>query len=89
MTVRDTLTLSASEVRFATDDAGTFSDYAATWDEPTAYGESVAKGAFRLTLREHQARKTRPAMFWSHDSAQVIGVWDELIEDDRALKVRV
>lgn len=83
---RETITLDAPEVRFATDDAGTFTGYASVFGEPDSYGDTVKRGAFRKTLRERKATGG-PAMFWNHDSNQPIGVWTELVEDERGLKV--
>lgn len=83
---RETITLAATEVRFATDDAGTFTGYASIFGEPDSYGDTVKRGAFRKTLRERKAGGG-PAMFWNHDSNQPIGVWTELVEDERGLKV--
>jgi len=82
---REFLTLPAPEVRFATDDAGMFSGYASVWNEPDSYGDTIKKGAFARTLRERRAIGG-PAMFWNHDPNKPIGVWTELVEDDRGLK---
>ena len=75
------------EVRFAAGDEGTFSGYAAIFDEPNAYGEILKRGAFKKTLREHARRKTRPGLFWMHDPAEPIGVWSTIVEDEKGLKV--
>lgn len=83
---RETMTLGAAEVRFATGDAGTITGYASIFGEPDSYGDTVKPGAFRKTLRERKATGG-PAMFWNHDSNHPIGVWAELAEDARGLKV--
>lgn len=83
---RETLTLAATEVRFATDEAGTFTGYASIFGEPDSYGDVVKKGAFRKTLQERKATGG-PAMFWNHNSDEPIGVWTDLAEDERGLKV--
>lgn len=83
---RETVTLAAEEVRFSTDDSGTFSGFAAVFGEADSYGDIIKPGAFRKTLRERKATGG-PAMFWNHDSNQPIGVWTELAEDERGLRV--
>jgi uncharacterized protein len=71
----------------AGDDTGTFTGYAAIFAEVDSYGETIKPGAFRKSLREHVTRKTKPGLFWMHDPAEPIGVWTELAEDERGLKV--
>jgi HK97 family phage prohead protease len=83
---RETLTLTADEVRFATDETGTFTGYASIFGEPDSYGDTVKRGAFVRTIRERKA-SGGPAMFWNHNSDQPIGVWQEIAEDARGLKV--
>jgi uncharacterized protein len=83
---RETLTLAAPEVRFAADDAGTFSGYASVWNEPDSYGDTIKPGAFRKTLSQRK-RAGGPAMFWNHNPDKPIGVWTDLTEDERGLKV--
>jgi Escherichia/Staphylococcus phage prohead protease len=84
---RETLTLAAAEVRFATDEAGTFSGYASVFGEPDSFGDTIKPGAFRKTLAEHRRQQTTPGMFWNHDPDRPIGVWSSLEEDGRGLKV--
>jgi HK97 family phage prohead protease len=75
-------------VRFdAGDDAGAFTGYASVFGEPDSFGDTIKPGAFRKSLREHVARKTKPGLFWMHDPREVIGVWTDLAEDERGLKV--
>lgn len=84
---RETQTLRAAEVRFATDEeAGTFTGYAAIFAEPNAYGETIKPGAFRRSIATRDATGG-PSMFWNHDPGQPIGVWTDLVEDSRGLKV--
>lgn len=69
-------------------DAGEFSGYAVIWGERNGHGEIVKRGAFKTSLDQHRAAGTRPVMLWSHDTADIIGVWHEVREDDRGLFVR-
>lgn len=74
--------------RFNADgEEGAIAGYAAVFGERNAHDELVIAGAFRLTLEEHRAAGTRPAMFWSHNPSEVIGTWTSVTEDARGLKV--
>ncbi len=66
----------------AIDEQGAFSGYATVWGDIDAYGETLAKGSVKKSLR-----KREPAMLWQHDARQPIGVWTKLKEDDRGLLV--
>lgn len=83
---RETLTITADEVRFATDETGTFSGYASVWNEPDSYGDTIKRGAFTKTISQ-RGKAGGPSMFWNHNPDQPIGVWTEIVEDDRGLKV--
>lgn len=66
--------------------AGEFVGYASTFGgEPDAYGDVVAPGAFAATIAEHKAKGTTPALLWSHDQSQPIGVIAKLTENDHGL----
>lgn len=69
-------------------DAGEFSGYAVVWGERNAHNEIVRRGAFRVSLEQHRAAQTKPVMLWSHDPSDIIGVWNEVREDERGLFVR-
>lgn len=84
---RETKDIAAAEVRFAADgDAGTFSGYASIFGEPDAHGDIIRAGAYRTAIREMRAG-ARPPMFWDHNQGKPIGVWTEIAEDARGLKV--
>lgn len=83
---RETRTLPAPELRFAANETGVFSGYASIFGEPDSYGDTIEPGAFRKTLAESK-KLGGPAMFWNHNSDEPIGVWTELVEDERGLKV--
>lgn len=69
-------------------DTAEFAGYAVIWGERNAHNEIVQRGAFTKTLAEHRAAGTRPVMLWSHDRAEIVGVWEEVREDDKGLFVR-
>jgi HK97 family phage prohead protease len=68
-------------------DAAEFSGYAVIWGERNAHSEIVERGAFAKTLAAHKAAGTRPVMFWSHNREDIIGVWNEIREDEKGLFV--
>lgn len=82
----ETLTLNAAEVRFASDDAGTFTGYASVFGEADSYGDIIKAGAFKKSIAS-RAKNGGVALFWNHSSDQPIGIWTELSEDAKGLKV--
>ncbi len=67
---------------------GEFEGYASTFGgPPDVVGDIVIRGAFREAIQEHKSAGTRPAMLWSHNHSEPIGVWTELVEDARGLLV--
>lgn len=62
--------------------------YASLFDAPDQGGDVVAPGAYAASLKAMAAEGRRVRMLWQHDPAQPIGIWDEVIEDRRGLRVR-
>lgn len=60
--------------------------YASLWGVADLNGDVVAQGAFSASLAAVGARGVR--MLHQHESRSIVGVWDELIEDERGLRVR-
>lgn len=83
----ETLHSTAPELRFAPDDTGVISGYAATWGRPDSFGDIWVKGCFAASLEQHRANGTRPLMLWAHDPTNPIGVWESFVEDGTGLKV--
>jgi uncharacterized protein len=83
------------EVKFADGAAeGSFAGYGAVFGNVDSYGDVIAKGAFKATLREAKAGGLWPAMLMQHggwgvsaDDMTPIGVWTVLEEDEVGLKV--
>ena len=86
MTMRETRDLAAAELRFAEGEDGVFEGYASIYGEPDSFGDTIRPGAFAKTLKNRKA--TPVAMLWSHDPSRPIGVWTDLSEDARGLKVK-
>lgn len=51
-------------------------------------GDVVLPGAYAAGLARLAARGERVRMLWQHDPAQPIGLWDEVAEDARGLRVQ-
>ena len=51
-------------------------------------GDVVAPGAYAKSLARSKREGRAVRMLWQHDAAQPIGVWDEIAEDGRGLRVR-
>lgn len=60
--------------------------YASLWGLADLNGDVIAKGAFAESLKRTGAGGVR--MLHQHESRAVVGVWDEIVEDDRGLFVR-
>ena len=75
------------QIRFAIDDAGTFSGHAVIFGEMNRHREFYRPGAFAKSLAEHRAAGTNPPCLFAHDPAQIVGVWTSIKEDTRGLAV--
>ena len=63
---------------------GTIEGYGSIFGNVDSYNEIVEPGAFASSLKGRRSIK----MLWQHDPSQVIGVWDEIAEDAKGLKVK-
>ena len=70
------------------DDAGMIEGYASIFGNVDSYGEIVEPGAFVKSLEKSAKTGRKIKMLWQHDPHQPIGVWDELAEDTKGLRVR-
>lgn len=75
------------EVKAAGDD-GTIEGYGSVFGVVDDWFDVVAAGAFAQSLVDHKAAGTMPAMLWQHDSGEPIGVWEQMTEDAKGLKVK-
>lgn len=83
--VRDfTLKVKAADVQ----DDGTFTGYGSVFGVEDSYGEVVAPGAFRDSLGELSAKGRRVPILWQHRTAEPIGIYSELTEDDHGLRLK-
>ncbi|CUI07870.1 Gene Transfer Agent prohead protease  len=75
------LAIADAQFKLASDDA-TFVGYASTFGNVDSYGDTIVKGAYADTLKEHGL----PKMFFNHNSYDVpIGRWVKAVEDDYGL----
>jgi hypothetical protein len=65
---------------------GAFEGYASLFGVVDLGRDLVAPGAFRETLAARPAGAVK--LLWQHDPSQPLGVWREIAEDGRGLKVR-
>lgn len=72
----------------AIDDNGVFEGYGSVWGVEDFYRDIVSKGAFVKSLADHKLKGTMPSMCWQHDSEKVVGVYEEMKEDDYGLFLR-
>ena len=61
--------------------------YASVFGVADQGGDVVLAGAYGASLARLAAAGRRVKMLWQHDPAQPIGVWDEVVEDARGLRV--
>ena len=71
------------ELKREPDTDGVFEGYASVFGVVDQGMYVVERGAFAKSLGKRKVK-----MLWQHDTAQVIGVWDEIKEDERGLYVK-
>jgi hypothetical protein len=86
-----------TEIKFAADDgadARTFTGYGAVFGNVDSYGDVIDKGAFKKTLADAKKSGSWPAMLLQHggwgmsaDDLTPIGIWTEMDEDEKGLRV--
>lgn len=77
----------ALQIKAAGDD-GTVEGYGSVFGVRDNYDDMISKGAFLSTLNDHKAAGTMPAMLWQHDADKPIGIWTEMIEDEKGLRIK-
>ncbi|SDC30721.1 hypothetical protein SAMN05444678_102258 [Sphingomonas sp. YR710] len=78
------------EIKLAGDGAavGTIEGYGSVFGLMDRGGDIVEPGAFKASLADWRRRKAMPPMLWHHDPAMPVGVWTEVSEDDKGLKLK-
>jgi uncharacterized protein len=77
----------ALQIKAAGDD-GTVEGYGSMFGVRDAYDDVIAAGAFADSLAAHRKAGTMPAMLWQHSSSEPIGIWTEMAEDAKGLKIK-
>ena len=52
------------------------------------YADVIERAAFVKPLKNHKGAGPRPAMLWQHDAGKPIGVWTEMVEDEKGLRIK-
>lgn len=76
----------ALQIKAAGDD-GTVEGYGSVFGVRDNYDDVIAKGAFVNSLKAHKAAGTMPAMLCQHDAGQPIGIWTDMVEDAKGLRI--
>jgi len=71
----------------ASDDTGQIEGYASVFNNRDSYNEAVMPGAFADSLAKHTREGTYPLMLWQHNPDEPIGVWNEMVDDGKGLRV--
>lgn len=68
-------------------DRGAFAGYLSVFGNMDSYRDIVMPGAFSQTLKDWAAQEALPPVLWQHDSAQPLGPYTKMEEDDKGLYV--
>lgn len=72
----------------STGDDGSIEGYGSVFGVRDDYGDIIVASAFEASLEAHKAAGTLPAMLWQHDATEPIGVWTEVMEDAKGLRIK-
>jgi len=67
---------------------GTFEGYASTFGNVDQGGDIVEPGAFIESVVKAKADGRTIPMLWQHDQHEPIGIWSDIAEDSKGLRVR-
>ena len=76
------------EFKFDAAGTGAFEGIASAYGNLDKVGDIVAPGAFSTSLSEHKSAGTRPALLWSHNPEEPIGVIDSLTDTSSGLQIK-
>lgn len=68
--------------------AGTINGYGSVFGLLDRGGDIVAPGAFKASIADWRRRKALPPMLWQHDPFTPVGVWTDITEDEKGLRVQ-
>lgn len=67
---------------------GVFEGYGAIFGAKDLGGDVIEPGAFLKSLAAHKSSGSMPALLLQHDPSVPVGVWEEMEEDARGLRVK-
>jgi HK97 family phage prohead protease len=67
---------------------GSVEGYGAVFNTVDSWDDVIAPGAFTASLAAHKAAGTMPAMLWQHDADDPIGVWTDMTQDAKGLRIK-
>lgn len=85
-TLNKTIDASLMSVKML-DAEGEFEGYASVFGDVDQGNDVVVKGAFKKSLRDIKKQKRLIPMLWQHDQREPIGVYKNIEEDEKGLKV--
>ncbi|MBN8994357.1 MAG: HK97 family phage prohead protease [Rhizobiales bacterium] len=68
--------------------AGTVEGYGSVFNLLDLGGDIILPGAFKKSLADWRKRKALPPMLWQHNPDDPIGIWTEIAEDEKGLRVK-
>lgn len=71
----------------ALSEAGRITGYASLFGQVDQGGDIVLPGAYRASLEALAQAGGKVRMLWQHDPMQPVGIWEEITEDSRGLRV--
>ena len=77
----------AFEAKNITED-GHFEGYASIFGNVDSDMDIIERGAFSDSLAKYKSKAKLPKLLWQHNPQEVIGVYEDMKEDDRGLWVR-
>lgn len=72
----------------ASGEDGSIEGYGSVFGVRDNYDDVIVAGAFQASLAAHRAAGTMPAMLWQHDATEPIGIWTEIVEDTKGLRMK-
>lgn len=75
------------EVKEVTEE-GRFSGYGSVFNNVDLHKDVILPGAFAESLDRHKKKGTLPAMLWQHKMDDVIGLYDDMKEDEHGLYLK-
>lgn len=78
-----TMEIKSIALELKADDAGTVEGYGSVFGGTDSYGDRIVPGAFAKSIAQR-----KPKMLWQHRMDKPIGVWDEVVEDGKGLRLK-